>query len=160
MSNRFPPIAINKFIWAKFAEEYPETAAGYQVVPFFPTYDNTAIGNSWDDKLYVVYDVIAKYRASAFYPIKSESTLYSLRGKIEDVFLWREFVIDMLDKMDDAAKDINEWLGENEPDNEVFFHEFTVYQSEYARAATKRAADSQFNLYAAELIISYKYHLA
>lgn len=160
MSNRFPPIALNRYVWAKFAEAYPEAAADYQIMPFFPTYDNTAIGNSWDDKLYVVYDVIAKYRASPFYVVKSESTLYSLRGQIEDVFLWREFIIDTLDKMDDGAKDLNEWLGENYANNEVFFHELTVYQSEYARAATKRAADTQFNLYAAELIISYKYHLA
>lgn len=160
MLDMFPPALINGYMWDQFQIHMPTEVAGYKnIKPFFPVYDNKGADATWGSNPYVVYDIMSRFQMSPFYPVKREHMLYSIRGPIERMMTWRSFIIEVLDRGDDAGKDINEWVKENVPESRVRFHDLRVFGMEFARDTTKRAAVTNNNFFVAEEIIDYRFHI-
>ena len=157
--SEYPEVAINKYVWAQFQLAKPTTYAQYgSTIPFFPVTDVKAGDTAWGTKPYVIYDSFIRARSSNryFYPIKAGQLMYSIKGNLADIFDWRDFIANVLDREDAAANDINEFAGTLN-NNKYFFHCINVSQLKYPGSSTKETGIDK--KYATEVIIRYEYHL-
>lgn len=127
------PLAINGYLWDTMKAIDPSLQNKYKTkVPIFPMSDQASGNKSWENKPYLIYDRMFKLGGSPFYPKKKEQLLYYVKGNEEDSFLWGAAIQTILDRMDDAGKDINSWIRENGGNDKypVFFHYLRVYQTD------------------------------
>lgn len=168
--NSYPEVAINKYVWEQFRLDSLKSAsvsylggfdyAAYAgVVPFFPLEDGLAGSSKWGDKPYVRFDSFLRPRSSmrSFYPIKSAQMIYSIKGGVDEVFQWRDFISNVLDREDQAAKDINSYAGQNLDNYYTWFHNVSTMQIQSMNQSSPQA--SQRKTYSADLIIRYEYHI-
>jgi len=129
-----PPLAINGYLWDTMKQLDPtltQTKRYGQKMPFFPIGDSASGQKQWENKPYFIYDRVFRFASAPFYPKKRESFLYYLKAKPVDTLQWSAAVQLILDREDDAAKDINDWIRNNGGSDEypVYFHNLRVYQS-------------------------------
>ena len=150
---------INKYVWRQFQLAKPTIYAKYTgIIPIFPVSDVKAGDTAWGNKPYIVYDSFIRARSSNryFYPMKSGQLMYSIKGGLADIFDWRDFISNVLDREDAAAHDVNEFAGTLN-NNKYFFHCLNVSQLKYPGSSTKETGIDK--KYATDLIIRYDYHL-
>lgn len=153
----FAPTVINNYIWDNMQLMDPDFTAGYgSIVPFFPLYDNQSGNQKWADKTYVVYDIMSPARRPGLYAVKRAQLLYSIRGTVPDIFTFRELIVDIIDRDDDAGKDINDWAGVNVPDNNLYFHRFFVNEVNWSSEVTLSKDTRQ--PVTKDLIVEFFYH--
>lgn len=158
----YPELAINKYVWEQFHIS-PSMSATYVshagIIPFFPVSDNVSGTTKWEDKTYIIYDSFIKPRTfnRYFYPIKSGQMMYSIKGKLEDIYKWRDFISNVLDREDVAAKDINSYAGININNYDLGFHCINVFQANYIGNTTESSGTKK--TYSTNLIIRYDYHI-
>lgn len=156
----YPEIAINEYVWEQFRLAKPAIYAQYGLItPFFPVDDIQAGDAAWDGKTHIVYDSMIKPRSARkqFYPVKQGQLVYSIKGSITDIFEWREFITDVLDREDAAAYDINRYAGINLAGYNIYFHSVCAYQLNYINTSYK-AQPTQRKDQTAEIIIPFEYH--
>jgi hypothetical protein len=127
-----PTLAINGYLWDVMKVFEPSLFSQYgNTVPFYPISDSSAGDEPWDSKPYFIYDRVFRFSGKPFYEHKRESTLYYLKAREVDSLQWSAAVQLILDREDDAAKDVNEWIRNNGGSSEypVYFHNIRVYQS-------------------------------
>lgn len=157
--SEYPEVAINKYVWKQFQLAKPAVYSQYSsTIPFFPVTDIKAGDTAWGTKPYVVYDSFIRARSTNryFYPVKAGQLMYSIKGSLSEIYDWRDFISNVLDREDAAASDINEFAGTLN-NNKYFFHCINVSQLKYVGASTKDYGIKE--RYATELIIRYDYHL-
>lgn len=158
-TSTFAPVVINNYIWNEFKSIDPDFTDTYgDVVPFFPLYDNMAGDSKWSNRTYAVYDIMSTNRRSPFYVVKKSQLLYSIRGTVPDILYFRDIVSQIIDRGDDAGKDVNEWAGESVINNQVFFHSFETHEVNWSAEVTL-AKDTRQPV-TKDLIVSFDYHLA
>jgi hypothetical protein len=173
-----------------FYNSFPQTVGGSQFIPFFPAgVANVPNWVIEQDLPYIVFDKFTKVRTGKykyFYPIKSEQMRYTIYGGslpgypavgIEGnnynytpgyQFDRYGFTINLtslitliLDREDQAAKDINEFSGELYEDSNPYFkynfHCINVFQSGYAESQQDVANLMEYRP-TRDLIIKYDYH--
>jgi hypothetical protein len=160
-------IIINHYVWDKFKEYRPEIALHYNfVVPFIPVSDTTANSLPWGDKPYIVYDSYYSTRSTnkQFYPIKEGRMIYSIKGNIEEIFDWRDFIVNILDRGDQSAYEINnpgliDYLEPSMRERvKTYFHCTSVYQVNSINQSTKQGGVEKD--FSTDLIIKYDYHIS
>jgi hypothetical protein len=136
-----PTLAVNGFLWdtmqqiynANIEENEQKLADKYDgKVPFYPIGDSAAGDEPWDKNPYFIYDRVFRFSSKPFYEHKRENTLYYLKAREIDSLEWSSVIQTILDREDDAAKDINDWIRAQEDGNDlypVYFHNIRVYQS-------------------------------
>lgn len=153
----FAPLIINSYIWNELGAVMPSLTSKYTgIEPIYPVYDSLSAKGAWNGLPYIIYDNMLMSKISSFYGIKREQTVYSIRGNVPEIFKIRNAIIDIIDRSDDAAKDINEYAGQNLNNVSVFFHEFSAFQLDFTNEKT--IANSTRQLYTTELILEYEYH--
>ena len=166
MNNLVEPI-LNKYIWKQFETNGAEYIPGFLfsqykgVTPIFPVSDNKSGDAKWGSKNYIIYDSFMKGRVGNryFYPIKSAQLMYSIRGSsLENIFYWRDFIINVTDREDAAAFDVNQFAGENIENNKINFHCINSFQANYVGYTTETAGIQKS--FSTNLIIKYDYHLS
>lgn len=111
MAIYYPPVFINAYL----AEQIPARFNNEFSLPFFPT-SPTDIGTltqSFPDGFGVVYDRMLKMRRSPFPHIKSEQLLYyfyKMAGDPVALIEATQVVQDLLDREDESAQELNEWI--------------------------------------------------
>lgn len=161
MSN-YPEIILNKYVWKQF--ELNKTSIynnyGSSIIPFFPVTDIQAGNTAWGTKPYIVYDSFMRARTTRkyFYPIKSGQLMYSIKGQVSEIYEWRDFIHNVLDREDDSAKDVNEYSGEFLNNTRVYFHCINAYQINYIGNTTEQ--QGQRKSYSTNLMIKYDYHIS
>jgi hypothetical protein len=158
MSN-YAETAINKYVWKQFEISKPNIYSLYgNTTPIFPVSDNVSGNAKWSEKPYIIYDSFAKGRTTNkyFYPIKSSQMMYSIKGKIEEIFEWRDFIINVLDREDAAAFDINEFAGQNIAGFNLRLHCINVSQVNYIGNSSESSGTKK--AFSTNLIIKYDYH--
>jgi hypothetical protein len=141
---KIPSLAVNGFLWDTMKELNPELSSAYgDIIPFYPIGDSAAGDGPWDNKPYFIYDRVFRFSSKPFYEHKRESTLYYLKATEIDSLEWSAVLQIILDREDDAAIDINNWIRRqwknlkdesNDPENvenpyPFYFHNVRVYQS-------------------------------
>jgi len=157
------PIAVNKYLWDTLKAIEPTFNKSYgQTIPIFPLSDAASGKKTWENKTYMLYDRMFKMMKSSFYPIKCEEVRYFLKAKEQDTFLWGSAIQMILDRSDDAGKDINKWIRENGGCEKypIYFHRLRVYQVS-SSLATEKENIRDFSVrpyYITEFIIDMEYH--
>lgn len=153
----FGPLIINSYLWNELGKALPSLVAKYtNVVPIYPVYDSNASKAAWNGLPYIIYDNMSMSRFINFYGIKREQISYSLRGNIPEIFEIKDTMFHILDRSDDAAKDINDYAGKNLPNTSIFFHDVKAFQLDFTNEKT--IPNSTRQLYSTELIVEYNYH--
>lgn len=153
----FAPMIINSYIWNELGITMPTLVAKYNnVTPIYPVYDATSAKAPWNGLPYIIYDNMSMSRFTKFYGIKREQISYSIRGNIPEIFQIKDEMFHILDRSDDAAKDINQYAGENLSNVKIFFHEVRAFQIDFTNEKT--IANTTRQLYTSELIVEYEYH--
>jgi hypothetical protein len=160
-------IIINNYVWDKFKEYRPEIALKYNyVMPFIPVSDVRAGKLPWKDNTYVVYDSYYMNRTSnrQFYPIKTAQMIYSIKGSIKEIFDWRDFIVNLLDRGDQSGQDINnpgviDYLSpELRSQVKTHFHCTNVFQVNSINQSTQQSGVEKD--FSTDLIIKYDYHIS
>lgn len=107
-----PALAVNGFLWDTMLELEPSLAFKYpeDILPFYPVGDSAAGDEPWDDNPYFIYDRVFRFSSQPFYEHKRESVLYYLKAKEVDSLTWSAALQMILDREDDSAKDVNDWI--------------------------------------------------
>lgn len=158
--SRYPELIINSYVWKQFELAKPAIYSQYSgIVPIFPVSDTKAGDTAWGNKPYIVYDSFSRPRTANkyFYPVKSSQMMYSIKGSIAEIYEWRDFIINILDREDDGARDINNYAGENLNNLRSYFHCVNAYQMNYIGNTTEQKG--QRKQYSTNLIIKYDYHI-
>lgn len=158
--SRYPELIINSYLWKQFELAKPAIYSQYSgVTPIFPVTDTKAGDTAWGLKPYIVYDSFSKPRSTNryFYPVKSGQLMYSIKGSIAEIYEWRDFIINVLDREDVAAREINEYAGENLSNLRSYFHCINAYQMNYIGNTTEMTG--QRKQFSTNLIIKYDYHI-
>jgi hypothetical protein len=159
MSN-YPEVAINKYVWRQFQLAKPTIYNAYKTgIPIFPVSDNLSGDSEWGGKTYIIYDSFAKPRSvnKGFYPIKSAQMMYSIKGDLTSIYEWRDFIINVLDREDIAARDVNSYAPTVLNDMNFYFHSICAYQMNYIGNTTE--ASGTVKDFATNIIIRYDYHI-
>lgn len=130
-----PPLAVNGYLWDTMKRLDPtlsQTKNYGNKIPFFPIADSASGQKQWENKPYFIYDRVFRFASSPFYPKKRESFLYYLKAKPVESLQWSAALQLILDREDDSAKDINDWIRNQENGSDeypVYFHTLRVYQA-------------------------------
>jgi hypothetical protein len=154
-----PVVPLNSYIWDTMKRIEPSLDAEYQgIVPFFPLADSRGGDANWGDKPYIVYDITTRKRQNSFYPKHSIQIYYFLRGKPQDIIVWSNAIQHIVDREDDAAKDVNSYMATEHPeDAKVFFHNFKVFMMDQVNDKRMDLAVQQF--YTMSMIVEANYHI-
>lgn len=164
MATYYPPVYINGYL----AEKVPAAFNNDFVLPFFPTQptDIDTLTQSFPDGIGAVYDRMLKMRRSPFPHIKNEQLLYYFYKTAGDPVRLLEatqVVQDLLDREDESAQELNEWIANNtllddngQPFPKPFFHKIRVYQLEETRDIIDFGTARTFA--GNKLIIDYEWH--
>lgn len=157
------PIAVNAYLWDTLKAIDPTLGNKYRTkVPIFPLSDQASGNKSWENKPYLIYDRMFKMGGGPFYPKKKEQLLYYLKGNEEQTIYWGSAIQLILDRGDDAGKDINQWIRNNGGSEEypIFFHYLKIYQieSSVASSSEMRRDFSSRAYHVTEFIVDMCYH--
>ena len=185
-----PENIINLYVWEQFKTHAPAfynlygpTSGGPDIVPFFPAPANnlpTAVIEN--DLPYVMFDKFSRVRGASggykyFYPVKTDQMRYTIvGGSLYDINRNQQdryattinitsLIQSILDREDDAARDINEFTktlpdynSTNYPElNKYYFHCVNVYQSGFTDTQQDVSDFMEYNP-TRDLIIKYDYH--
>jgi hypothetical protein len=154
----YPELAINKYVWKQFEVAKPDIYSSYNIMPIFPVSDNISGTTKWGNKPYIIYDSFMKARVTNryFYPIKAGQMMYSIKGSVEEIFEWRDFISNVLDREDAAAYDINEYASANINDFNLRFHCINTSQMNYIGNTSEGTGTKKS--FSTNLVIKYDYH--
>ena len=182
-----PENIINLYVWEQFKTYAPAfynlygpTSGGPDIVPFFPAPANNLPTAVLDNDLpYIMFDKFGRVRSGYkyFYPIKTDQMRYTVvGGSLYDINRNQQdryattinltsLIQSILDREDDAAKDINEFTktlpdynDANYPElNKYYFHCVNVYQSGFTDTQQDVSDFMEYNP-TRDLIIKYDYH--
>jgi hypothetical protein len=155
-----PVLTINGYLWDTMKQIQPSlsnTRNYGRTIPFFPMSDSASGTKSWETKTYVIYDRMLRMTGSPFPYIKKEHILYAVKGKEESTFEWSMAFQYILDRMDDAAQDINDWNRSQDTPAGVYFHNLRVFQSNRMSSQARDFSNRPF--YITEFIVEAEYHL-
>jgi hypothetical protein len=152
-----PSVVVNGYLWNTIEKIDSALVASYGgITPIFPLSDSASGVESWGEKAYIVYDRMLQLSRNPLYPVKQEQTLYSLKGNEEQTIQWALAIQVILDRMDDAAKDINEWNRSLASPHHIYFHHVRVFQ--LLRRPTESREFSNRPHYISQFMIETEYH--
>ena len=126
-----PIVPVNGYLWDTMKKIDPELTGVYgQSIPIIPLHDSAAGKMPWESKPYLIYNKAFARPTGPFYPIKRETFHYALKADVGSTLEWLPVIQAILDRQDDAAKDINAWNGSRPDVYPVFFHHLRVFQIE------------------------------
>ena len=126
-----PALTINGYLWDTMKKFDTTLSKKYgKTIPFFPLSDSASGTKSWENKPYIIYDRMMRRNRGPFYPVKNEHILYYLKGNEEQTMQWGAAIQFILDRMDDAAQDINEWNRSLITPDGIYFHHLRIHQTD------------------------------
>ena len=159
-----PVLAINGYLWETMKKIAPELSNQYgDTIPFYPISDSSSGDEPWDSRPYFIYDRVFRFSSSPFYPAKRDSILYYLKAREIDSLQWSAALQLILDREDDAAKDVNNWIRsqQNWLDYPYYFHNIRIYQSRASAPSSDgklRDFSSVQPYFISEFMVDIHYH--
>lgn len=176
MAITYPPVFINEYLAEKVPALIPSAFNG--PLRFFPTLptDINALTESFPESandVFGVYDRLFKMRRNSFPHIKEEQLIYQLykmNSNVEALIETGQIIYDLLDREDESAEEINEWIrtkvvgdvvtfgtGSLARDfKPVYFHDLKVYQLEETGDVINFGTVRAYT--GSKMIIAHKYH--
>ena len=178
MAITYPPVLINEYLAEKVLEVIPDAYFG-NTMRFFPTLP-TSIDSITEgfpeaaNDVFGVYDRMFKLRRGPFPHIKNEQLLYyfyKTNQNPEALFETVQVVADLLDRGDESAQEVNEWISSKVVNgvitfgtgslarnfNPVYFHDIKIFQLEETRDIIDFGTARTYA--GNKVIIDYTYHI-
>jgi hypothetical protein len=129
MAISYPPVFLNEYLAEKITGKIPNRFAS--AMRFFPTLptDIDALTEGFPEAasdVFAVYDRMLKMRQGPFPHIKKEQVIYYFYKTSNDpeaLIETSQIVADLLDRGDESAQEINEWIASKVVDGFVTFGE-------------------------------------
>lgn len=156
-----PATTINGYLWDTMKQIEPTFVKKYgNKVPFFPLSDSAAGTKEWDNKTYIIYDRMLRLTRQPFPYIKREHLIYYVKGNDIDTMEWGLAIQHILDRMDDAAQDINDWNRAQAAPAKVYFHNLIVSQTDSGDMGSPSTTRDFSNrpFYITKFIVDAQYH--
>jgi hypothetical protein len=174
----YPPVFLNEYLSEKIIDTIPNRFSG--AMRFFPTLpvDIDSLTEGFPESatdVFAVYDRMFKMRRGPFPHIKYEQVLYyfyKINSDPEALIETSQIVADLLDRGDESAQEINDWIATKvDPATglvtfgtgalardfkPVFFHETKIFQLEETRDIIDFGTARTFA--GNKIIIDYVYH--
>lgn len=120
MAIYYPPAFINAYLAEKVPAELGSSRFSNGLMKFFPASptDIDALTETFPDasaNVFAVFDRMLKMRRSSFPHIKQEQLLYyfyKMAGDPVDLIETTQVVQDLLDREDESAQNLNQWIKE------------------------------------------------
>lgn len=123
-----PIVPLNEYLWDKLCSIDPNLKTVYKgIMPIFPLSDGYASNNNLGGRPYIVYNMMHRSKLDPFYVLKRDSFIYSLRGNVKMTMEWGSALHIILDRMDDVAKEVNEYNG-NHKNHPIRFESLRLYE--------------------------------
>lgn len=178
-----PHIWVNHFV-AQELNKYEDCGVSLNnngnVIPFFPAaptnieqvYQDLLINTGDQNPLLVSYDRMLRLRPNVFYVHKREQLMYYLyNGNVDVLFNAGNILSQLLDREDEAARDLNKWMNEKQSSSNpivdfatneplalnIFFRNLKVYQADEGRDLLELGTVK--TVYTNKYIIEYDYHV-
>lgn len=173
-----------------FYNLYAPTSGGSEIIPFFPApATNVPAEMIESDKPYIVFDKFTRtrgssggsYKSNGIHSIKTDQMRYTIVGGVIDTVRTGQpygqrdryattidlssLIYRILDREDDAARDINEFAttlpgySNSSEMYKYYFHCVNVYQSGFTDTQSDVENFMEYNP-SRDLIIKYDYHFA
>lgn len=156
-----PAVTVNHYLWDTMKSFDATLDKKYGTkIPFFPISDAASGTKSWENKPYVIYDRMMRRSKNPFYPIKNEHIMYYVKGNEIQTLQWGAAIQFVLDRMDDAAQDINDWNRSQATPSGIYFHHLRVYQTDSGDmgSASVTRDFSVRPFYITKFIVDTEYH--
>lgn len=149
----YPPVFVNEYLAEKVLDQIPDRFSG--AMRFFPTLptDINALTEGFPEAandVFAVYDRMLKMRRTPFPHIKQDQILYyfyKTNSDPEALIETTQIVADLLDREDESAQEINEWINSKTVNGlvtfgtgslarqfkPVFFHSTKIFQLQETR---------------------------
>lgn len=172
MELSYAPIFINQYLAEKIPSSIPDRFSGDLM--FFPTspLDINSLTETFPEasnNVFAVFDRMFRMRHKTFPHIKSEQLLYyfyKMAGDPEALIETTQVIYDLLDREDESAEEINDWIASKTVDGlftlngksfkPVRFHKFKVYQLQETRDIVNFGTARTYA--GNKIIIDYEYH--
>lgn len=153
-------VHINNYIWdlvsgsisgLPAAPSAVWNASNYTYKPFYPVTESLAPDSTIMP--FVIYDYMLLPKAGTFWPIQKEEAEYCIVGDLPNIFYVKNYIVDALEKFDESARDINNYLINSGAT--VNFKYITVDQENYI--ADEKRIDSFKPKFITCLKLTYEY---
>jgi hypothetical protein len=156
-------LPVNGYLWDTILAIEPTFVTAYAGKrPFYPISDAATGKSQWLDKAYFVYDRMFAFNGNPFYPVKKEHIIYSLKASDIETLQFGSAIYTILDRQDDAAKDVNTWIRANGGSDRypVYFHSIRVYQTQPRMSSSTENIrnDSSRAKVVTDFVVDMEYH--
>jgi len=147
---------MRKFLWREFeaegifeATDYYSDNIGETIIPIIPVQQQPELNQFLNGKKHIVYDKTNMTYESNWLVCteKMQFTLYAV--DVADINEMRNFIIDLFRRMDESARDINNFMGNS---SLIRFH--TIYMSDISPIAPSEELQGFLS---ADVILEVKY---
>lgn len=174
----YPPVFLNEYLSEKIVDKIPNRFS--KSLRFFPTLptDINSLTEGFPEAstdVFAVYDRMFKMRRGPFPHIKNEQVLYyfyKINSDPEALIETSQLVADLLDREDESAQEVNEWIASKvnpatglvtfgtgslaRDFKPVYFHQIKIFQLEETRDIIDFGTARTFA--GNKIIIDYRYH--
>jgi hypothetical protein len=145
-------LVVNSYVWQNLKQDSTlyqryatyTTQFGPTFSPFFPVEDNLAGDISWGTEPYFLYDSTVQKPTRNVYGERHEQIMYTLVGKIEDIFTLRDTVVRMFDEWSETKVNASGYR----------INDIDVWQPDRIRGRDKLR-----QLYSTTLLLDVHYHI-
>jgi hypothetical protein len=173
-----PVVHINNYLWAlakgdikEGPTSYPVTAStvyesdawktssvvwdtnSFTFQPFYPVTESLAPDSA--QMPYILYDYIFVPKQGTFWPMEKEEVDYIIVGDIPQIYYLKNWIVEALERYDQSATNVNNYLSSTASASTVRFKYITVDQENYI--ADEKRIDSFLPKFITCLKITYEY---
>jgi hypothetical protein len=149
-------LELRKFLWKELSDreifdenDYWSDNLGENIIPIMPVQQTAEMNQFLSGKKHIVYDKIGM-AYDDIWLICTEQVLFTIYSTdFSEINEIRNFMVDQFRRMDDAAKDVNKWVGLS---NKFKFH--SIYIADISPTAPSEELQGFFS---ADVILEVKY---
>jgi len=125
----------------------------YNYKPFYPVSENLAPDSA--NLPYVLYDYMFIEKTGTFWPIQREEASYVIVGDVPNIMYVKNLIIDLLEKFDESATNVNNYLLASNSSSNVRFKYITAEQDNFI--ADEKRIESFAPKYITCIKLTYEY---
>ena len=150
-------VHINNYVWNIVNDSATASVVWnpneYDYRPFYPVSENLA-----PDSVvmpYVLYDYMFLEKTGTFWPIQREEATYIVVGDVPNIFYVKNLIIDLLDKFDESAVNVNNYLLSSSASPTIRFKYIAAEQENFI--SEEKRIESFAPKYITSIKLTYEY---
>lgn len=150
-------VHINNYIWDVVGKSATASvvwnSSNYDYKPFYPVSENLAPDSAVLP--YVLYDYMFLEKTGTFWPLQREEASYVIVGDVPNIFYVKNLIIDLLEKFDESAINVNNYMISASSSSNIKFKYITAEQDNFI--ADEKRIESFAPKYITCVKLTYEY---